>query len=61
MFRARYRCALDAYQFVANYNSRLLQAGITPSEEQFDDERQAAEMLANARTEMLRWVRSLKR
>ncbi len=53
MLKARYRLALDAYQFVANRNSQLLQAGIAPSEEQLNDERLAAEIVANARSEML--------
>jgi hypothetical protein len=61
MLKARYRAALDAYQFVANRNYRLAQAGITPSDEQRDDERLAAEMVANVRSELLGVIGSLKR
>jgi hypothetical protein len=52
MLRKEYRYALDAYQFVANRNLQLLQAGISPSEEQLDDERLAAEMVASVRGEL---------
>ena len=52
MFKARYRLALDAYQFVVNRNYQLIQAGLTPSDEQLDDERLAAELVANVRNEM---------
>ena len=61
MFKARYRSALDAYQFVANRNYELLQAGQTPSAEQLNDERLAAEMVANARSELLGAFGSLRR
>ena len=51
---------LAAYQFLANHNCQLLQAGIKPSSEQVEDERLAAEMVASFRGEMPRFDGSFK-
>jgi hypothetical protein len=51
--RKKYRAAWDAHQVLADHNSRLMQSGKQPSNEQLIREQRAAEIVALARDELL--------
>jgi hypothetical protein len=51
--RARYRSLWDAHQVIADHNSRLVQSGTHPTNEQLINEQKAAEAVALARAELL--------
>ena len=51
--RATYRSQWDAHQLIADQNSRLVQAGKQPTNEQLIREQRAAEAVALARDELV--------
>jgi hypothetical protein len=52
MLRAKYRTRWDAHQIIADHNSRLVQVGQCPSNEQLINEQRAAEAVQLARDEL---------
>jgi hypothetical protein len=59
--RALYRSRWDAHQLIADYNTRLVQAGKQPSNEQLIKEQRAAEAVARARDELRAAISALDR
>ena len=53
ILRAKYRSLWDAHQLIADHNSRLLQVGKQPTNEQLINEQRAAEAVQLARNELL--------
>ena len=61
LLRAKYRSQWDAHQIIADQNTRLLQVGKQPTEQQIMNERRAAEAVALARDELLAAIARLDR
>jgi hypothetical protein len=53
ILRAKYRSLWDAHQLIADHNSRLLQVGKQPTNEQLINEQRAADAVQLARNELL--------
>jgi hypothetical protein len=61
LLRAKYRSQWDAHQIIADQNTRLVQVGKQPTEQQIMNERRAAEAVALARDELLAAISRLDR